>query len=322
MSVSTMSRTIRWDAWQLTEEADRRFRHIFVSVAIPAILLAVLTKLFYIAPEPKPLPEFDSSQYVELLPEPEVKKPEPEKKIEPVKEAPPKPTKPIEQVKPKPVEKPPTPVQAKPEPTAKEVAAKSGLLAMKDALSSLRDQNLASATSDQPLSSSTITSKSGIGSAASADAIAASATSNSGGIRANGNGVTSSQEGVGVGSRSTGKVSSPLGSGTGPAKGGPPGPDGGRNASEVQAVFQRNQGPFYAIFNRAARDNADIGRGKIVVRLTIAPNGSVVSCTMLSSSYGDAELERKIVERVKLMNFGAKAGPNFTLDYPLNYIPQ
>lgn len=320
MNASTMSRTIRWDAWQLVEEADRRFRRIFISVAIPALVLVLLTHFFYVAPEPKPLPEFDSSQYVELLPEPEVKKPEPEKVVEPIKEAP-KPVKPIEQVKPKPIEKPPTVVQAKPEPTAKEVAEKSGLLAMKDALSSLRDQNLASATSDQPLSSSTITSKSGIGSAASADAIAASATANSGGIR-NGNGVTSSQDGVGVGSRSTGKVSSPLGSGNGPAKGGPPGPDGGRNASEVQAVFARNQGPFYAIFNRAARDNADIGAGKIVVRLTIAPNGSVVSCTMLSSSYGDPELERKIVERVKLMNFGAKAGPNFTLDYPLHYIPQ
>ncbi|MDP3295039.1 MAG: TonB family protein [Nevskia sp.] len=322
MNAVIMSRTIRWDAWQLIEEADRRFRRIFVSVAVPALALVVLTHFFYVSPEPKLPPAFDSSQYVELLPEPEVKKPEPEKKIvEPIKEAPPKPVKPIEQVKPKPIEKPPTVVQVKPEPTAKEVAEKSGLLAMKDALSSLRDQNLASATSDRPLSSSTITSKSGIGSAASADAIAASATANSGGIR-NGNGVTSSQDGVGLGSRSTGKVSSPLGSGNGPAKGGPPGPDGGRNASEVQAVFARNQGPFYAIFNRAARDNADIGRGKIVVRLTIAPNGSVVSCTMLSSSYGDAELERKIVERIKLMNFGAKAGPNFTLDYPLNYIPQ
>ncbi len=323
MNASTMSRTIRWDAWQLIEEADRRFRRIFISVAVPAFVLVVLTQLFYVPPAPKPLPEFDSTQYVELLPEPEVKKPEPEKPVvEPVKVAPPKPTKPVEQVKPKPVEKPPTPVQTKPEPTAKEVAEKSGLLAMKDALSSLRDQNLSSATSSEPLSSSTITSKSGIGTAASADAIAASATANSGGIRANPNGVTSSQNGVGVGSRSTGKVSSPLGSGVGPAKGGPPGPEGGRSASEVQAVFNRNQGPFYAIFNRAARDNADIGRGKIVVRLTIAANGSVLSCTMVSSSYGDAEFERKIIERVKLINFGAKSGPNFTMDYPINFIPQ
>ncbi len=323
MSASTMSRTIRWEAWQLTEEADRRFRRIVVAVGLPALVLVVLAQLFYVPPAPKPPPEFDSAQYVELLPEPEVKKPEPEPekpKPEPEKEKP-KPVKPPEPVKPKPVEKPPVPVPAKPEPTAREIAQKSGLLAMKDALSSLRDQNLASATSDQPLSSSTITSKGGIGAAASADAIAASASSNSGGIR-NGSGITSSQNGVGVGSRNTGRVNSPLGSGTGAAKGGPPGPDGGRTASEVQAVFNKNQGPFYAIFNRAARDNADIGRGKIVVRLTIAPNGSVLSCSMVSSSYGDAEFERKIIERVKLINFGAKPGPDFTMDYPINFIPQ
>lgn len=324
MTTSTMSRVIRWDAWELVEEADRRFRRIVVTVAIPALILVVLTHLFYVPPAPKPLPEFDSAQYVELLPEPEIKKPEPEP--EPVKQPEPEKPKPVvkppEPVKPKPIEKPPVPVPAKPEPTARDVAEKSGLLAMKDALSSLRDQNLSSATSDQPLSSSTITSKSGIGSAASADAIAASASNNSGGIRANGSGVTSSQGSVGVGSRSTGRVNSPLGSGTGTAKGGPPGPDGGRNASEIQVVFNKNQGPFYAIFNRAARDNADIGRGKIVVRLTIAPNGSVTACSMVSSTYGDADLERKIVERVKLMNFGAKNAPPFTMDYPLTYIPQ
>ena len=87
-------------------------------------------------------------------------------------------------------------------------------------------------------------------------------------------------------------------------------------------MFNKNQGPFYAIFNRAARDNANIGRGKIVVRLTIAPNGSVTSCTLISSSYGDAEFERKVVERVKLINFGPKNAPPFTMDYPIQFIPQ
>ena len=62
--------------------------------------------------------------------------------------------------------------------------------------------------------------------------------------------------------------------------------------------------------------------GKIVVRLTIAPNGAVTACTLVSSSYGDADFERKVVERVKLINFGPKSGAPFTMDYPIQFIPQ
>lgn len=316
MNATTMSRVIRWESWQLSAEADRRFRRIAIGACVPAIVLIIASRLWQ-EPPPAELAEFDTSQYVELLPE--VVPPKPEPKVEEVAEKPkedPKPVKPIEKPKvQQPIEKPPTPT--KPEPTAREVAAKTGILAMASQLNDLTDQTIT--PSDQPLNTAAITSKSGIGSAA---AIAATATTSSGGIgRANAD-VTSTQPGAGVGTRSTGKVRSSLGTGTVAPKGGVPGPDGGRTPSDVQAVFNKNQGPFYAIFNRAARDNASIGRGKIVVRLTIAPNGSVTSCTLISSSYGDDEFERKVVERVKLINFGPKNAPPFTMDYPIQFIPQ
>lgn len=317
MTASTMSRVIRWESWQLSAEADRRFRRIATTTFVPAVVLIIASRLWQ-QPLPVEPEKFDNSQYVELLPE--VKPPPPppkpaEKLVEKPREEP-KPVKPIEKPKVQPVEKPVTPT--KPQPTAREVAAKTGILALANQLSDLADQDIA--PSDQPLSTATITSKSGIGT--SAAAIAATASTNSGGIgRARGD-VTSTQTGAGVGNRSTGRVSSSLGTGTVAPKGGVPGPDGGRTPGEVQAVFNRNQGPFYAIFNRAARDNASIGAGKIVVRLTIAPNGSVTSCTLVSSTYGDAEFERKIVERVKLINFGPKNAPAFTMDYPIQFIPQ
>ncbi|WP_293373200.1 TonB family protein [Nevskia sp.] len=318
MNASTMSRSIRWESWQLSEEADRRFRKIATIACVPALAL-ILASRFWQEPPTADLAEFDSSQYVELLPE--VAAPEPEAAAEEVAEAPkeePKPVKPIEKPKVQPVEKPPTPT--KPVPSARDVAAKTGILALANELNDLRDQNIA--PSDQPLNTAAITSKGGIGAATSAAAIAASASAGSGGIGPSSGDVTSTQTGAGVGSRSTGKVRSSLGTGTVAPKGGVPGPDGGRTPSDVQAVFNKNQGPFYAIFNRAARENANIGRGKIVVRLTIAPNGAVTSCTLISSSYGDDAFERKVVERVKLINFGPKNAPAFTMDYPIQFIPQ
>ncbi|MBA4284544.1 MAG: hypothetical protein C0434_03315 [Xanthomonadaceae bacterium] len=315
MTASTMSRVIRWESWQLSAEADRRFRRIATSTFVPAVVLIIASRLWQ-EPPPVALEKFDNSQYVELLPEVKPPPPPPAEKVVEKPREEPKPVKPVEKPKVQPVEKPPTPV--KPEPTAREVAAKTGIMALANQLSDLADQDIA--PSDQPLSTATITSKSGIGT--SAAAIAATASTNSGGIgRARGD-VTSTQSGAGVGNRSTGKVSSSLGTGTVAPKGGVPGPEGGRTPSEVQAVFNRNQGPFYAIFNRAARDNASIGAGKIVVRLTIAANGAVTACTLVSSSYGDADFERKVVERVKLINFGPKNGPPFTMDYPIQFIPQ
>lgn len=316
MTASTMSRVIRWESWQLSAEADRRFRRIATSTFVPAIVLIVASRLWQ-QPPPVEQEKFDNSQYVELLPEvkPPPPPPPPTEKVVEKPKVEPKPVKPVEKPKVEPVAKEIKPV--KPEPTAREVAAKTGIMAMASQLSDLADKNID--VSDQPLNTAAITSKSGIGSAA---AIAATASTNSGGIgRASGD-VTSNQAGTGVGNRSTGKVSSSLGTGTVAPRGGSPGPEGGRTPAEVQAVFNRNQGPFYAIFNRAARDNASIGAGKIVVRLTIAPNGAVTACTLVSSSYGDADFERKVVERVKLINFGPKSGAPFTMDYPIQFIPQ
>lgn len=319
MTASTMSRTIRWESWQLIEEADRRFRKIVVSTAVPALLLVGLSLLWREPPKVTEMPSFDSAQYVELLPD--VKPPAPEPAKEAPVEAPKdtvKPTpKPVEKPKVQPVEK--TPEPAKPQPSARDVAAKTGILALSSQLNDLRDDSLA--TTDTPLNTAAITSKGGIGTT-SAASIAAGASTSSGGIGAASADITSSQNGGGVGSRNTGRVKSPLGSGTSAPKGGVPGTGGGRTPTDVQAVFNKNQGPFYAIFNRAARENAAIGRGKIVVKLTIAPSGAVTGCTLVSSSYGDAEFERKILERVKLLNFGPKPGPDFTMDYPISFIPQ
>jgi hypothetical protein len=96
----------------------------------------------------------------------------------------------------------------------------------------------------------------------------------------------------------------------------------GRTLEEIQLVFDRNKGAITTIYNRAARENPNLGAGKIVISLTIAPNGAVTECKLVSSTFNDPELERKIVQRVLLMNFGAKDVPPYTYpNYPIHFLP-
>ena len=86
-------------------------------------------------------------------------------------------------------------------------------------------------------------------------------------------------------------------------------------------MFDRSKGAFDAIFTRAARENAGIEAGRVSISLTIAPDGSVTQCEIISSSFGNHDLEQKILQRVKSLNFGPKNVPAFTLrNYALNFL--
>jgi len=59
----------------------------------------------------------------------------------------------------------------------------------------------------------------------------------------------------------------------------------------------------------------------LVLRLTIDPNGVVSFCEIISSELGDEELERKLVQRVKLFRFDAKDVETITTTKPIDFFP-
>jgi len=61
--------------------------------------------------------------------------------------------------------------------------------------------------------------------------------------------------------------------------------------------------------------------GKLVLRLTIAPSGEVTFCEIISSELEDSELERKLVQRVKLFRFEAKDVEAITTTKPIDFFP-
>jgi outer membrane biosynthesis protein TonB len=94
-----------------------------------------------------------------------------------------------------------------------------------------------------------------------------------------------------------------------------------RSDEEIQVVFDRYKDALYRIYNRELRKNSLL-KGKLVLQLTIEPDGKVSKCTVESSDLNSEELEKKIVARVTRFNFGTKKDARpLTISYPINFLP-
>jgi hypothetical protein len=99
------------------------------------------------------------------------------------------------------------------------------------------------------------------------------------------------------------------------------GPGAYRTDEEIQIVFDRYKSAFYRDYNRALRSNP-ILQGKMVLRLTIEPDGAVSMCQLQSTDMDAPDLVAQVVNRVKTINFGAKEGvPAVTIVYPIDFLP-
>jgi hypothetical protein len=94
-----------------------------------------------------------------------------------------------------------------------------------------------------------------------------------------------------------------------------------RTDEEIQIVFDRYKSAFYRDYNRALRSNP-ILQGKMVLRLTIEPDGAVSMCQLQSTDMDAPDLVAQVVSRVKTINFGAKDGVQaVTITYPIDFLP-
>jgi TonB family protein len=170
--------------------------------------------------------------------------------------------------------------------------------------------------------------------------ITAAATQGSGGIATGG--MSRDTGGGGLAGRSTTLVEGRIGGGGG---GGPGGGAGGgsaasgdgsgnaggsvkrggggkasRSIEEIRLVFERHKGAIYALYNRALRDEPAL-QGKVVLELRIAPSGSVESVRVVSSELGAAELEGKLLARIRQFDFGAKDVEQMVVSWPVDFLP-
>jgi TonB family protein len=298
--------------WTTGQGQERKFRRL---LGIVFLIFAVIGLIWPFIPVPEPDP-YD----VEEIP------PRIAQLLLEEKPLPPPPPPPKEE-EPEPEEEEPEPEQVveaepepEPEPDPEELAreqAQAALMPFAEDLADLVDTDLVEQMADDRLLSaavgeaarnerSMITSKAG---AASTGINTASMSRNTGG--------------TGIAGRSTTKVSSPV-AGIGQAGGGASrlGSSGkaSRSREEIELVFDKNKGAIFALYNRALRVDPSL-EGKLVLRLTIAPNGQVTMCEVISSELGDADLERKLVQRVKLFRFEARDVEAITTTKPIDFFP-
>jgi outer membrane biosynthesis protein TonB len=295
--------------WSKEREDERRYRKIMYAALAFLFMLTGVVELMKKPPEKK-----DEVVLDEKIAALVVKKKEPPKPPEPKKE-----------------EQPAQNASTNANPTAAETqqaraaVQNKGMLAMRGSVS-----DLLGGSDDAKLGADAHVSNSG--KVASGDAtphrsiIGSQAAGGSGGI--NTTGISGQGVGGGGGGKSiTGggvsiaRVESttaagaakdrPLSGGMGPS----------RTDEDIQIVFDRYKAALYRIYNRELRNDPTL-RGKMTLRITIAPDGHVAACIVKSTDLASATLSRDIVAKVLTFNFGAKAGvPTITIIYPIDFLP-
>ena len=126
--------------------------------------------------------------------------------------------------------------------------------------------------------------------------------------------------GVQIGRQSSSIDSIGGGGGDRPRAGG--GHGSTRTDEEIQIVFDRYKAAFYRLYNRELRNDPTL-RGQMVLRLTIEPDGSVSMCDLESTTINASDLATQVVNRVRMINFGAKEGVDaMTIVYPIDFLPK
>ncbi|WP_286219847.1 AgmX/PglI C-terminal domain-containing protein [Marinobacter apostichopi] len=303
--------------WSSTAREDRQFAIVAALVAVIFLPVALWIPSLHVPEIERSEAEQVPPQLARLVerpkpivaPEPKPPEPEPVTKEEPVPETQPKPNvaKPAPELAPKPE---PVAVKRQTAEQAREKASRSGLLAMKDRLASLR----APAASEPE----------GLRANTSAEMAAQSVTPPSEVLQGSG-GVTDSatpQAKVAVQGHRVKEVKNVAKGVSKVAKGEARQESsvGERAMSNIRKVFDAQKTALYSLYRRELRQDPTL-EGKLLLELIIEPDGSVSACQVVSSELGNPPLEQRIAMRVRLFNFGADDVETRKVRFPIDFLP-
>lgn len=297
--------------WTARGEDEKRYRKIMLIAMLMSLLLGYLVPLWDL-PEPKRAEVIEiPERLAKLLVKKEPPKPKP--KVEP------KPQDLPEKEK-KPDKKTKKPEKPKPEEVkvARKKAESAGILAFKNNFAELMDN-----PADEKLgANANISTKGQTARRTQRSIVVANVAGASGGINTASLSRDVAGSGKNIGDVSFSRVESSIGSDFfGEDRQLSDGPGPSRTDEEIQIVFDRYKAALYRIYNRQLRTDPTL-QGKIVLRITIEPDGSVSLCKVESSDMNSPALDEGIVARVTRFNFGPKEGvPTVTILYPIDFLP-
>ncbi len=301
--------------WTVGADEERRFRRLLSSALAFVIVFGLIIPWL-------PLPEIEREE-AEALP-PQLARIVLDKPV-PVMPPPPPVTEVKSEPKPEPEKKPepkvvePKVEQSIPQPTvadAREKAAMSGLLQFKDAFADMRDAVDVSKLTD------TASITQGAGKAATIDRSVLTSKHGTRSAGVNVSALSRDVGGVALSGRETTKVEAPVAAqGTGGNRKTIAATDPRlRSIEEIRRVFDANKGAIFAIYNRALRQDPML-QGQVVLELVIDPTGRVLECKVISSEIADGDMVAKVVNRIRLFDFGKRDVGTTTISYPVHFLP-
>ena len=296
-------------SWTRGGEDDQRFRKTLRNVLLVCLLFALIVPfiklpLLNLQEEAEPFAKHDVIVMLpkEALPPPPPLPPKPKEKL----------------VQQKPIEKQ-QPTAAPADPKAEEQVQDQGILAFRDKLESIKEIPIVASlganaqiksddSTKQPDRSMLTTSAPGTSGGIKLAALSRSVGGGTGDARGavHGSALTRASSGI----KATGAGNRPLSNGPGPS----------RTDEEIQIVFDRYKASLYRLYNRELRRDPTL-QGKMILRLTIEPDGSVSFCQLHSTDMNAPDLSAQVVDRVKTFDFGAKEVPSVTIVYPIDFLP-
>lgn len=301
--------------WSATEAEDQSFKRIVSKALVALFVIALIVPFIPVEEISREKKEALPPQLAQVIMEkkelpPPVENPKPKPKPEKKK---PK-DKPKPKKKPKPKEKPElkTKIVDKVE-KAKEEAMVSGLLAFQDDLMDMREsldvENLNSAAVSKGDQSAAKVERS---------VITGKASNGSGGIavtklsRNTGGAALSGRQTTKVANADAIAVSKRAKAGAVQAS--------GRSDESIRRVMDKNKSRIFSIYNRALRSDPSL-QGRFVFEMVIAPSGRVTSLKLMSSELDNQAINKKILSRIRLINFGAEAVLETKVNYSFDFVP-
>jgi hypothetical protein len=297
--------------WSREAESEKRFRKALLVALLAAFFLGTLIPLLNVPAPVRPAVVVVPERLVSMLrkepprPEPpkEEKKPEKEQEEKAPKEDRPKPATPEAQA-------------------ARKKAESTGVLAFKESFKDLMDETPAARLGSQARLSSQPPAGRARAGRSLVSLPSTVAGSSSGGISNSGiNRTIDQSSGKRIASVGFTRVESKVAELKEEAKPVSSGAGSTRTDEEIQIVFDKYKAALYRMYNVELRKIPTL-RGKIVLRITIEPDGEVSACTVQSNDLNSPDLVAQIVARVKKFNFGPKEKVSkTTILYPIDFLP-
>lgn len=326
VTLKHLDEMLPWD--DLPSDRQRRQRITFVMLLL-AVLISVSIPFIKVPKQSRAESEAVPERVARVV----------ERKVE----LPPPPPPPKPKEEPKPEEKPKTEEKVAPQPSdapkpvevvkAREKASRMLQDAGLDDLASLRDSfdmpgpgggtALITSTQEAGTSRALLTSKAGSGSGMSAGAYGGAAGQMSTGLggKPAGKGTTAA-----LGDAANAKlqsVQSGIAAAAAAQAASRVGKDGKarRSTEDIRKVLDRYGARLNNLYQRALRDDPTM-QGTVVLKLTVAADGSVSAASVQSSQLNNPDLESKIVALVRGFNFGSMDVESWSGPIDVNFMPQ